>query len=541
LAPPINAKDKQLQLQIWSDPAYTRDNCSPNEVKVGVSMTENVATVAKSHAGAREYVQRAGRFLSGMVMPNIGAFIAWGLITALFLMPPVNEDGSFGLGGGWIPNEHLSGLIGPMINYLLPLLIGFTGGKMVGGVRGGVTGAIATAGILVGAANPMFLGAMIAGPVGGLAIKWFDRGLAGKVKAGLEMLVDNFSVGIIGGLLAIFFFWVIQPIVVAVTNGLGSGADFLAKHNLLPLLSVVVEPGKVLFLNNAINHGVFTPLGIEQVADAGKSIFFMVESNPGPGLGLLVAYWIAGKGMAKASAPGAIIVQFLGGIHEIYFPYVLMNPILIIATICGNATGIITLLLLKGGLVGPASPGSIFAEMLMTPRGAYFANITAILLAAVVSCLLSVLLLKLVPARGDGGDLGEAQAKTSAMKSASKGLDAVTSPATVAAAVVTGVDLATVAKIAFACDAGMGSSAMGATVLRKKIKAGGLEGIEVVHCAVGEIPPDVQIVVTHKELEWRAEHAAPQARIVPITNFMAAPQYDELIDELAAARPRTGA
>ncbi|MDR2974121.1 MAG: PTS mannitol transporter subunit IICBA [Propionibacteriaceae bacterium] len=504
-------------------------------------MTENVATVAKSHAGAREYVQRAGRFLSGMVMPNIGAFIAWGLITALFLMPPVNEDGSFGLGGGWIPNEHLSGLIGPMINYLLPLLIGFTGGKMVGGVRGGVTGAIATAGILVGAANPMFLGAMIAGPVGGLAIKWFDRGLAGKVKAGLEMLVDNFSVGIIGGLLAIFFFWVIQPIVVAVTNGLGSGADFLAKHNLLPLLSVVVEPGKVLFLNNAINHGVFTPLGIEQVADAGKSIFFMVESNPGPGLGLLVAYWIAGKGMAKASAPGAIIVQFLGGIHEIYFPYVLMNPILIIATICGNATGIITLLLLKGGLVGPASPGSIFAEMLMTPRGAYFANITAILLAAVVSCLLSVLLLKLVPARGDGGDLGEAQAKTSAMKSASKGLDAVTSPATVAAAVVTGVDLATVAKIAFACDAGMGSSAMGATVLRKKIKAGGLEGIEVVHCAVGEIPPDVQIVVTHKELEWRAEHAAPQARIVPITNFMAAPQYDELIDELAAARPRTGA
>jgi PTS system mannitol-specific IIC component len=475
-----------------------------------------VTAPAKPKVTVRGVVQRVGRFLSGMVMPNIGAFIAWGLITALFLNP-----------GGWIPNEHMAQMIGPMINYLLPLLIGFTGGKMIGGNRGGVVGAIATAGVLIGAGSPMFLGAMIAGPVGGWLIKQFDKRVDGKVKPGLEMLVDNFSAGIIGGIAAVFFFLVIKPVVEFVTTALGNGANFLAEHNLLPLLSVVVEPGKVLFLNNAINHGVFTPLGTEQALETGRSIFFMIESNPGPGLGILVAYWIAGKGMAKASAPGAIIVQFLGGIHEIYFPYVLMKPILIVATILGNATGIITLMLLKGGLIGPASPGSIFAEMLMTPRGAYFANITAIVLAAVVSCLVGILLLRL--SKADDGDLDAAQEKMAGLKAQSKGL-----AAPMAAGGIT--DWAAVRRIAFACDAGMGSSAMGASVLRKKIKAAGLGDVTVVHAAVSEIPGDIQLVVTHRDLAERARTSAPGAALVTITNFMAAPEYDALVADLASAR-----
>ncbi len=480
-------------------------------------------------------IQRAGRFLSGMIMPNIGAFIAWGLITALFIAT------------GWIPNEKLATLVGPMLNYLLPVLIGYTGGKIVGGKRGAVVGAIATMGCVVGGLGivygfndagdplttdiPMFLGAMIAGPIGGLCIKWFDRGVQGKIKAGFEMLVDNFSAGIIGGILAIFFFLVIAPVMTTLTLWFQKGANFLAAHNALPVLSLFVEPGKVLFLNNAINHGVFTPLGIQQVADAGKSIFFMIESNPGPGLGLLVAYWIAGKGMARMSAPGAIIIQFLGGIHEIYFPYVLMNPILIVSTILGNATGVTILMIFHGGLVGPASPGSIFAELMMTPKGVgnFVVNIAAIALSAVVTLVIAIPLLKIFGK--DDADLEEAQAQTARMKAESKG-QSLTGPATVAAA----VNMAAVSRIAFACDAGMGSSAMGATLLAKKIRTAGLTGIEVTHCAVGEIPAGVQLVVTHEELKDRATAAAPQARVVTITNFMAAPQYDEIVAELQEAR-----
>ncbi len=147
----------------------------------------------------RANIQRFGAKLAGMVMPNIGAFIAWGLITALFIPD------------GWIPNKDLAELVGPMITFLLPLLIGFTGGKLVHGHRGGVVGAVATMGVIVGAAilspdyalAPMFLGAMIMGPLGGWIIKQFDEAIEGKVKPGFEMLIDNFSAGIVGGALAV--------------------------------------------------------------------------------------------------------------------------------------------------------------------------------------------------------------------------------------------------------------------------------------------------------------------------------------------------
>lgn len=121
---------------------------------------------------AKVKVQNFGRFLSNMVMPNIGAFIAWGFITALFIKT------------GWIPNEKLAALVGPMITYLLPLLIGYTGGKLAGGERGAVVGAITTMGVIVGADIPMFMGAMIAGPLGGWAISAFDKRADGKIKSG---------------------------------------------------------------------------------------------------------------------------------------------------------------------------------------------------------------------------------------------------------------------------------------------------------------------------------------------------------------------
>ncbi|GAB7261321.1 PTS mannitol transporter subunit IICBA [Dickeya ananatis] len=458
-------------------------------------------------------VQNFGRFLSNMVMPNIGAFIAWGIITALFIPT------------GWIPNATLAKLVGPMITYLLPLLIGFTGGRLVGGERGGVVGAITTMGVVVGSDIPMFLGAMIAGPLGGWAIKRFDAAVDGKIKSGFEMLVNNFSAGIIGMLLAILSFLAIGPLVEALSRVLAAGVHLMVQNNLLPLASIFVEPAKILFLNNAINHGIFSPLGIQQATEAGKSIFFLIEANPGPGMGVLMAYMLFGRGNAKQSAPGAAIIHFLGGIHEIYFPYVLMNPRLIIAVILGGMTGVFTLGVLHGGLVSPASPGSILAVLAMTPKGAYFANITAIAAAFAVSFVVSSILLKSSKVKDDE-ELEQATRRMQEMKSASKGQ---------AVGGVSG-DLSTVRKIIVACDAGMGSSAMGAGVLRKKVQDAGLQTISVTNSAINNLPDDVDLVITHRDLTERAMRHAPQAQHISLTNFLDSHLYSDLVARLQAAQ-----
>jgi mannitol PTS system EIICBA or EIICB component len=339
-----------------------------------------------TEGGARAHVQRFGGYLAGMIMPNISAFIAWGLITSLFLVP---EGGAAACsaahhsGCGWLPNDSLSEMIGPMITYLLPLLIGYTGGRMVHGQRGAVVGAIATMGVIVGSDVPMFLGAMIIGPLAGYLIKLVDNAIQEKVASGFEMLVDNFSAGIIGLVMAVVGKLVIGPPVDHLVNWAGDGVNWLVNHHVLPLASLIVEPAKVLFLNNAINHGVFTPLGSQQVLDHGKSILFMVESNPGPGAGLLLAYFFFGPKALRPSVPGALIIQFLGGIHEIYFPYVLMKPQLILATIAGGMSGLAVGNALHAGLVGPPAPGSIFAYIAETPRG--FGNWVAVYSDVVVA------------------------------------------------------------------------------------------------------------------------------------------------------------
>lgn len=463
-------------------------------------------------------VQNFGRFLSNMVMPNIGAFIAWGIITALFIPT------------GWLPNETLAKLVGPMITYLLPLLIGYTGGKLVGGERGGVVGAITTMGVIVGADIPMFLGGMIAGPLGGWAIKRFDGWVDGKIKSGFEMLVNNFSAGIIGMLLAMLAFMAIGPSVEALSKVLAAGVNLMVVNNLLPLTSIFVEPAKILFLNNAINHGIFSPLGIQQATEAGKSIFFLIEANPGPGMGVLMAYMFFGRGSAKQSAGGAAVIHFLGGIHEIYFPYVLMNPRLILAVILGGMTGVFTLTLLNGGLVSPASPGSILAVLAMTPKGAYFANLAAIFAAFLVSFIVSALLLKTSKVKEDD-DLATATRRSQEMKASSKGDNAANTE-------IEG-DLSTVRKIIVACDAGMGSSAMGAGVLRKKVADAGLKAISVTNSAINNLPEDVDLVITHRDLTERAMRHAPQAQHISLTNFLDSQLYSGLVTRLLAVNKTT--
>jgi len=452
--------------------------------------------------GVRARIQRFGRFLSGMVMPNIGAFIAWGLITAFFIPT------------GWIPSERFSALVGPMILNLLPLLIGFTGGRMVWGIRGGVVGAIATMGVIVGADIPMFLGAMVMGPLGGWVIKKWDKVIEPHIPVGFEMLINNFSAGILGGLLAMFAVVVIGPVVVAISNALMGGVGWIVNAGLLPFASIFIEPGKILFLNNAINHGVLGPLGVAQVQEVGQSIFFLLETNPGPGLGILLAYYVFGKGMVKESTPGSIIIHFFGGIHEIYFPYVLMNPALILAVMAGGFSGVLVFSVLGAGAVATPSPGSIFALMAVAPRGGHLSILAGVIVATAVSFAVAIPFIRRFNKRQEEGDAALAAAKQQVQDIKGLGKDV------------------TVKKIAFACDAGMGSSAMGANRLKKKLKAAGLD-ILVEHATVDDIPSDVQLVVSHVNLTPRAKVSAPNAQHVSITNFVNAPEYDDIVKELA--------
>ena len=464
-------------------------------------------------------VQRFGKFLSSMVMPNIGAFIAWGFITALFIEK------------GWLPNAQLATLNGPMLNYLLPVLIAFQGGKLIGGDRGGVMGAIATIGVIVGAPDyPMLMGAMVMGPLAGFVIKKFDQAMDGRMPAGFEMLINNFSIGIFGMLLAIVGYYAIGPFMSAVLVVLKGGVQVLVNHNLLPLAAIFIEPAKVLFLNNAINHGIFTPIGIEQAAEAGKSIMYMLEANPGPGLGLLLAYWAFSKDKAtKDSAPGAIIIHFLGGIHEIYFPYILMNPLVIVGPIAGNICAILFYSITKAGLVGPSAPGSIIAFMSMSPKTSIAITALGVLIAAAVSFLVSSPIVKMAGSKS----LEDAQKKTSDMKAESKGQ---------AAAVLSGADVKTdnIKKIVFACDAGMGSSAMGATKFRNRIKPLNL-GITVTNTSVDNVPADADVVVCQYILQDRAVKSAPQARLVAIGNFLQDPNLDTFYAELEGRANATSA
>jgi len=505
-------------------------------------VTAQVAAPAKS-SGARVAVQKFGTFLSGMIMPNIAAFIAWGFITAFFIQTgwtPVPGLGGFGTDGAGQPNL---GLVAPMIRFMLPLLIAMQGGRMVYGVRGGVVAVVATMGVIVSTTQPMFLGALIMAPFAAWVMKQLDKLWEGKIKPGFEMLVNNFSAGIVAAALAVVGYFAFGPVIEAISQALGNGVDWLISHSLLPLASIFIEPAKVLFLNNAVNHGVLTPLGIQQAAAEGKSILFLLEANPGPGLGVLLAYSIFGTGLARSTAPAAAVIQFFGGIHEIYFPYVLAKPILLLGTIAGGMVGIGTLTVFHAGLRAPAAPGSIIAVLAQTPSGSFVGVILSVILAATTSFVICSVLLK--ASRKKTADLTEATASMEAMKGKKSSV----------AGVLTGNEGDEAAEIeahgeaveeehearshgkpihtiVFACDAGMGSSAMGASVLRNKIKKAGFDDVTVTNQAIANLNDDVDLIVTHQDLTERAQGMSPSAQHVSVDNFMSSPKYDAIVEEL---------
>lgn len=457
-------------------------------------------------------VQRFGKFLSAMIMPNIGALIAFGFLAALFN------------GSGWIPHEGFATIFSAILVYLIPILIASTGGKLIGGERGGIVAAIAVVGAIMSDPNTtMLMAAMIIGPLSGFCIKKFDKVMEGHMPAGFEMLINNFSVGIIGMLFAMLSYLIIGPFMNLILAVLTAGVNVLVEHGMLPLIAVFIEPAKVLFLNNAINHGIFTPIATAQAAETGKSIMYMLEANPGPGLGVLLAYmFFCEDQKTKQSAPGAVIIHLLGGIHEIYFPYILMNPLVIIAPIAGNIAAIFWHNLTNSGLVGPASPGSIIAYLMMAPRDSIVSVLVGVLIAAAVSFGIASVIIRM----SKGKSLEEAQEEVASRKAEAKGLQAET---------VTVTKAQGIKKIVFACDAGMGSSAMGATKFRNRIKAQRPD-LTVINTSVDSIPADCDIAVVQITLAERAKKSVPQAQLITLHNFLADPALDALYEQLTENR-----
>lgn len=444
----------------------------------------------------KEKVQSFGNFISSMIIPNIGAFIAWGFITAIFTPT------------GWFPNEKITLLVEPLTQYLLPLLVGITGGKVTGGPRGGVVAAISTIGVIASTSIPMVLGAMVMGPLSGYIIKKFDKIIKDKVPAGFEMLVNNFSLAIIGMILAIVGLFVIGPSMTIIVGVMNIGVSFIVKNGLLPLLAVFIEPIKVLFLNNAINHGIIGVIALDQVNEYGKSILYLLEANPGPGLGVILSYFIYSKGTMKQSAPSAAIIQFFGGIHEIYFPYILINPSLLLAAIIGSIVSIITFLTFNSGLIATASPGSIFSIMMLSHKSDILTNLLGVCVGAIVSFFISAFLLKRKYREKDDKNTNRENVQE---------LD---------------LDIKDIKKIVFACDVGMGSSTMGATNFRNRIKDFNLD-IEVVNSSVANIPDDADIIITHKGLLDSIKKEINKDKIIFIENFLEDDNLEVLYEKLS--------
>lgn len=480
---------------------------------------EKGGTMMAEKTSIRSKVQKFGSNLSSMIMPNIGAFIAWGIITAI---------------NAFFEIQFLGDMVQPMIFYLLPLLIAYTGGRIIHDFRGGVVGATAAMGVIAATDVPMFIGAMIMGPIGGYLIKKIDQALDGKVRQGFEMLVNNFTAGILAAILACFGSLIVAPLVSGLTTLMGLGAETIINWNLLPLASIFIEPAKVMFLNNAINHGILTPISIEQAAETGKSIFYLLEANPGPGLGILIAFMVFGKGASRGSAYGAGLIHFVGGIHEIYFPYVLMKPLMFIAAIFGGMTGVFVFNLFGVGLMSPASPGSIIPILALAAPGDHIGVLLGVLAATAVSFAIGSIILKFD--RKGEDDIAEATGKMEAMKGKKSN---VSSSLTASEATKTNTNsYAHVNKIVFACDAGMGSSAMGASIMRDRVKKANLD-TEVTNTSISNIPDDADLVITHKDLTDRAKSKKGDAIHVSVDNFMNSPRYNEIIEELKNSQAGT--
>lgn len=415
-------------------------------------------------------------------MPNLSIFIAWGFLS--FITPYFSGELA----------QRLNEVSEWMLHLLLPILIGYLGGKLTGNQRGAIVGAIATLGIIVGSTAPQIVGAMIMGTLAGKVYDFFENKVKEQFTIGYEMLIHNLLVGIIGGVCCLLGMIVITPLISSVSQMISQAILWLTEMKMLTLAHVLLEPLKVLFFNNIINHGILTPLGIEFAQQENSSILFLMEANPGPGIGVLLAILFQGRRETKTNAGSALMIQAIGGIHEIYFPFVLIKPKLILAVILGGASGTFLFQLLHVGLSAPVSPGSLIVILTNTPTNQLLAVSFGILVSILVtfSCALFLLRKEVVNVEQEKSN-DEEREEMQPVKNK---------------------------KIIFACDSGMGSSAMGAALLKKQLQVANLPA-SVDYTSIYQVKdqPD-QLIIVQSELTVLAQKQAPNSQILSLDHFL---------------------
>lgn len=407
---------------------------------------------------------RLGRIYSSIVFKNISVIIAAGIINVLFGQ------------NGWFPNERFSQFIDPLYTYVIPLLLAFTGGKITGGHRGGLVASLAVLGLIQSSDIPMIIGAIFFSPPIGSVFSKLEKAVKGYFPIGSELLLTNIIDAMVSILLLFLMCFIIGPIL---NNGillLNRGLITFIQSDWLPFVSFVIEPAKVLFLNNISNHGIVGPLGVQQTKELGKSIFFLLEANPGPGLGMLLACFVRGSNEEKVRLKSTIAIQSIGGIHEVYFPYVLSKPILFLSVIAGGFTGVFLFSTFQVGLVSTASPASILFIFFLTPKHDFIFLFIGIALSAFVSFLLSFLFLKQGASFIDQTEENEQSPVIPNQ---------------------TQVHLQPIRRVIVACDGGMASSSMEAAILRKKLQSSPLD-LVVDYSSIDEIPKDTDVIICHR-------------------------------------------
>lgn len=394
-------------------------------------------------------------------------------------------------------------------NYIIPVIICYNSGKEFHEKYGGIVSVIIISSFLINGSLQSFIEPIIIGfSFGYFTKKYFQ--LTEKIKLpGFEMLINNLSLGLLSLVFSYFVYKGI-PYYKLFQDSIQLGLkDLVFNNRFIPFLSILIEPGKIFFMNNFINHGLLTPLGYSEVKEAGKSIFFLLETNPGPGLGILIYYYIVNKKEKNINKIKEVrtnfYIHFIGGIHEVYFPYVLKNIKLIFALIAGAFVGNFIFLNFNLGLVGLASPGSIILLMLLAPLESKL----LVLFGVISSSIVTFGLAYIFDNKKDGENIMEEKQQEDLYFSPKEKL-----------------------RICVACDAGMGSSAMGATLFRKKLEKEKIKNIEVFNSSIDNVPENVNVIVVHSQLFERLKVDKEGKNIYIIEDFMDGAFYDNLVKKI---------
>lgn len=454
----------------------------------------------------KKALHRFGRFYSKIMVQIIGVFIFAGLLSVVF--------GDY----GWLPNKDMYAISQFVYSYLVPLLVAYLAGNQVGKRQdeekekrdisatknaGGVMAALAVTGLLLAEKDCALIGAMILGPFCGYLWRWGLELWTEKVMPGLEMLTRNLLVAGAATLLATLSYYFLAPAMMAVVKVFMTGINWLVERNLLCFVSAVIEPAKVFFLNNCINHGILLPLAVQQTEAVGSSIFYLLESNPGPGFGLLLALWLSRRKRRKEYG-AYLFVEGIGGIHELYFPEVLANLWLLLPLILGGVAGNLVFSLFRVTAVGAISPGSVISILLMTGHKAPLA-LLGMAVSGGVSALISLVILQMQ--EKERATLEEEEREMLIPKEGPL-------------------------KLGFVCDAGVGSSAMGAGLFRRMLREQGLEGALVEAYGADQVPEDLDFVVCQKNFKEMLQQEGVFCPMETMESLLNREEQMELIEKL---------